>query len=172
MRGIGIWILGVIIGAGGLWIAAHFAHIPGIKATSTTTTTNQSSPNININNRQRNITSANSKALVSGFPANVPIYEPSTLALSTKTTRGNSTVSYSASYTSTDQASTIIQYYKSQLNDKGWHIDSENNAGSVTTLKASGNDEQLNVLVGQMTGQSTGAASVNAGFQIAVTPNF
>lgn len=36
--GIASFVIGVILGAAALWIAAHFVIIPGIKATNTSTT--------------------------------------------------------------------------------------------------------------------------------------
>lgn len=168
------FIIALIIGAAGLWIAAHYVHIPGIKATQNTSLNSGGNGQNNNNggNNQRNVTSANTMTLVGGFPGNVPVYQPSVLALSTKTTHGDKTVVYSASYTSSDQLTTISQFYKNQLSSNGWHIDNQNQSGGITTFKASGHNEQLNVLIAQISGPTTGAATVNSGFQLAVTPNF
>lgn len=166
MGTIAAWIIGIIIGAGGLWIAANFVHIPHTKYGK-----NGSSSVVGANNGSNlsNHTVVSSRAQVSGFPGNVPVYTPSGLALSTKSTRGNNAVVYSATYTSTQPAASITQFYKNQLSSGGWHISSQNQNGDVTTIQAARSNEQLDVLIAPLAAQS-GVSAANTGFELAVTP--
>lgn len=174
-------IIGLILGAAGIWIAAHYTHVPGIdqqyNGSSVTGGANSlgqlngNNNGNNQNNNQNNQTTSSTQNLVSGFPNNVPIYQPSDLLLSTKSTRGGKAVVYSASYTSNDQASAIASYYQQQLASGGWHITQQNQSGGVTTIQASGNNEQVNVLISSLGEQAGADETANTGFQLAVTPN-
>lgn len=163
------FIIGLIIGAAALWIAAYFVVIPGIKTSNNNTqNTGQSAQTQNGTNNQRNQTLASTQQLINGFPNDVPIYQPSSLNVSTKSTRGGNVVTYSASYTSSNPADDIVNYYTRHLNSGDWHIDNQSQNNGVTVIKAiDKNNRQIDVLITRLSSQ---AGNIQSGYQLAVTP--
>src|SRR5579884_3840200 len=102
-----IW--GLIIGAAILWIVALFVHIPGVKYKKTSTAAAASTPSSTVNSSAITTSTA---SLPNDFPSDVPVYQPSTVMLATKSTINSNYTSYEADFTSSSQPSAVVSYYK------------------------------------------------------------
>lgn len=158
----GNFIIGLILGAIILWVVAIFVHLPKAKSASSTTTSPQSSSN----NQSGSSINTATQALVSGFPANVPVYDPSSVVVSTQTEHGNDNA-YNAVFSSSSQPNAVISFYRSQLNANGWHLNSQSASNQVTLIKAAKGNERLNLVVTQ---PLSGAGNIHSAFQLDVAP--
>ncbi len=98
-----------------------------------------------------------SEKLVSGFPADIPIYKPAKIATS-QLLDGKNAV---ATLTTGDSPEDVIKFFKAELPKKGWTVENEMSMGSIAVLQGRKDGMSLTV---QMTkqGDETGITIASA----------
>lgn len=106
-------------------------------------------------------------SLPSGFPSDVPIYPDSKIKLSTKSDKGD----YSVTLTTQDGQSKVADYYKNEMVSKGWTSGDEQALGEIGQMNAVGTYTKgdlkttLVVLQGQNSPTTTVFITVNKSSQ-------
>lgn len=141
-RRLGTFLLGVIIGALGIWAFGLLVHIPGENTANTSVTTYSSnSPShatAHASNPPSNTSTNDTAPASNSLPSAIPIYTPSTLESSTD----NKYV-----YSSQSPDYTVINFYGEELSTNGWKITTESTENGSTTINASGNGYTMSVSI-------------------------
>lgn len=101
-----------------------------------------------------------SQKLPSGFPADVPVYQPSTIKFSATLGRGL----YNVTFSTNDSDTAVVKYYDKELPANGWAIKENSHVtfGSVsTTTYTKGKSDLVVVITGAGNGTAATAVSLS-----------
>lgn len=136
-RGLGKFLLGIVLGALVFWAIGSLMHIPG-ENTSTTNVTTYSSNQPPARSTNTTTSTNNVDSSSNSLPSAIPIYTPSSL-MSSSAKR--------AVYSSQSPDYTVINYYGEMLSTNGWKITTESTENGATTINASGNGLAMSVSI-------------------------
>ena len=95
------------------------------------------------------MTSGKAATLPDNFPTDIPICESCTLDMAMEVPQG-----YSLRFTTTDDASTVSEWYLNAMIDKGWIKEASMDMGAQTMLVFSKGERGVNVAISQDTDQT------------------
>ncbi len=101
-----------------------------------------------------------SQQLPQDFPEGIPLYEPSEL-ISSSRIRQNDNIVWSASYTTSDEYSTVSSYYENVLDEGDWTLESIFEAGEFTNIGASNEAQGLNIQLNIINDTTDGNTGIN-----------
>ena len=82
--------------------------------------------------------------LSDGFPEDIPIYSSSKITMSQVLNNGTTAL---ASLTTSDDASSVLKYYKEALSGQGWSVEGEMNMGEMVLLQGKKDGRMVNISI-------------------------
>lgn len=108
------------------------------------------------------VTAGENATLASGFPTDVPIYEPSTLKASTT----SGTTGYGAVAATASSVATVTSYYKTEMAAQGWTTQYESSGEGSSLLTFAKGNRTASVVVST---SDDANSSEKTGFVVSVT---
>jgi hypothetical protein len=116
------------------------------------------------NDKGESLSVGNNTKVPDGFPSDVPIYTPSDVVTSLKTSSG-----YNVTLVTTDTAQKVSDFYKSQMPANGWTKEDTESVFSANVVQAyNKGDKVAEILIGNGSGTSNNANNGKTSINITV----